>query len=70
MSEAEGPGRPGLGSGDPRREPKGRASGSPPIVPALHRAPTPLGSAWSHELRTTPQLTQLWHLTDEGTEAP
>ena len=48
MSKAEGPGGRGLGSGDPRREPEDQASGHPPVVPALRRASTPLGSARSH----------------------
>ena len=48
MSEAQGPGGRGLSSGDPRREPEDQASGRPPVVPGLHRARVPLGSAWSH----------------------
>ena len=56
MSEAEGPGGPGLGSGDPRREPKDQVSGRPPAVPALCRASTPLRSAWSQ----VPQIRGDW----------
>ena len=73
MSEAEGRGERGLGSGDPRREPEDQASGRPPAVPALRQAQVPLGSAWSHAPQnqgTWGQLTQVWHLAKEGVEAP
>ena len=56
MSEAEGQGGHGLSSGDLRREPKDQASGRPPAVPALRRAPTPLRSTWSQ----APQIRWDW----------
>ena len=73
MSEAEGRGERGLGSGDPRQEPEDQASGRPPAVPALRQAQVPRGSAWSHAPQnqgTWGQLTQVWHLAKEGVEAP
>ena len=60
MSEAEGQGERGLGSGDPRRETKDQASGRSPAVPALRRAHVPLRSAWSH----VPQNRGAWGSAD------
>ena len=60
MSEAEGRGERGLGSGDPRRETKDQASGRSPAVPALRRARVPLRSAWSH----APQNLGAWGSAD------
>ena len=42
MSEAEGLGGGGLGSGDPRREPEDQVSGRPPAPPTPRQAPAPL----------------------------
>lgn len=69
MSEAEGPGGRGLSSGDPRRDPEDQASAVLPRSPLCVGPPCLSEAPGATGLRTTPQLTQLWHLGDEGTEA-
>ena len=65
-AQADGVSAQGTPGGSPRTRRAAVLPRSPLCVgpPCLSEAPGATG------LRTTPQLTQLWHLGDEGTEAP